>query len=185
MAVSAFQLHDPYRDGVPPDMKCKRPKHSLTPFRVVWLTACRFTQRPCGKYSSAGGICQISPAAICFLPCLRRGTFFPKRKYPKNGLRGEGFRFPSPLKDPLSLKRPNGEGCGPPLWKPPPGGVFRACGRGGRMWASAPTHGYRWSFRRGGRPCPPAFYVLTVPAASAPGTFGARRWWCGRRCGWC
>ena len=27
--------------------------------------------------------------------------------------------------------------------------VFRACGRGGRMWASAPTHGYRWSFRRG------------------------------------
>ena len=41
-------------------MKCKRPKHSLTPFRVVWLTACRFTQRPCGQYSSAGGICQIS-----------------------------------------------------------------------------------------------------------------------------
>ena len=28
-------------------------------------------------------------------------------------------------------------------------GEFRACGRGGRMWASAPTHGYRWSFRRG------------------------------------
>ena len=62
VAVSAFQLHNSNRDGVPPDVKCKRPKHSLTPFRVVWLTACRFTQRPCGQYNSAGGICQISPA---------------------------------------------------------------------------------------------------------------------------
>ena len=43
-------------------MKCKRPKHSLTPFRVAWPTACRFTQRPCGQYNSAGGICQISSA---------------------------------------------------------------------------------------------------------------------------
>ena len=60
VAVSAFQLHNSNRDGIPSDMKCKRPKHSLTPFRVVWLTACRFTQRPCGKYNSAGGICQIS-----------------------------------------------------------------------------------------------------------------------------
>ena len=60
VAVSAFQLHNSNRDGVPSDMKCKRPKHSLTPFRVVWLTACRFTQRPCGQYSSVGGICQIS-----------------------------------------------------------------------------------------------------------------------------
>ena len=34
--------------------------------------------------------------------------------------------------------------------------VFRACGRGGRMWASAPTHGYRWSFRRGRCPHRPA-----------------------------
>ena len=50
-------------------MKCKRPKHSLTPFRVVWLTACRFAQRPWGKYNSLGGICQISPAARG-----RRGT---------------------------------------------------------------------------------------------------------------
>ena len=34
--------------------------------------------------------------------------------------------------------------------------VFRACGRGGRMWASAPTHGYRWSSRRGRCPHRPA-----------------------------
>ena len=33
VAVSAFQLHNSNRDGVPPDMKCKRPKHSLTPLR--------------------------------------------------------------------------------------------------------------------------------------------------------
>ena len=43
-------------------MKCKRPKHGLTPFRVVWPTACRFTQRPYGKYNSEDGICQISAA---------------------------------------------------------------------------------------------------------------------------
>ena len=40
-------------------MKCKRPKHGLTPFRVAWPTACRFTQRPYGKYNSEDGICQI------------------------------------------------------------------------------------------------------------------------------
>ena len=56
-----------------------------------------------------------------FFLCLRRGTFFPERKYPKNGLRGEGFRFPSPLKNPLSLKRPNGEGLRPlPFGNPHP-----------------------------------------------------------------
>ena len=69
VAVSAFQLHNSNRDGIPSDMKCKRPKHSLTPFRVVRLTACRFTQRPCGQYSSAGGICQISP--VVGLPACR------------------------------------------------------------------------------------------------------------------
>ena len=66
MAVSAFQLHNSNRDGVPSDMKCKRPKHGLTPFRVAWPTACRFTQRPCGQYNSAGRICQISrPSCHC------------------------------------------------------------------------------------------------------------------------
>ena len=66
VAVSAFQLHNPNRDGVPSDMKCKRPKHGLTPFRVAWPTACRFTQRPCGQYNSVGRICQISrPSCHC------------------------------------------------------------------------------------------------------------------------
>ena len=37
-------------------MKCKRPEHGLTPFRVVWPTACRFTQRPYGKYNIEGEI---------------------------------------------------------------------------------------------------------------------------------
>ena len=54
-------------------MKCKRPKHSLTPFRVVWLTACRFTQRPCGQYSSVGGICQISRLRVRRVRWVRRG----------------------------------------------------------------------------------------------------------------
>ena len=53
--------------------------------------------------------------------CLRRDTFFPWRKKvsKERHLRGEGFRFPSPLKNPLSLKRPKREGCGPPSLETP------------------------------------------------------------------
>ena len=43
------------------------------------------------------------------------------------------------------------------------GRVFRACGRGGRMWASAPTHGYRWSFRRGRCPHRPVCRGISLP----------------------
>ncbi len=55
--------------------------------------------------------------------CLRRDTFFPERKYPKNGLRKGGFRFPPFLKNLFPLKRPKREGVRAlPLWKHPPGG---------------------------------------------------------------
>ena len=51
-----------------------------------------------------------------FLFCLRRVTFFPWRKKvtKERHLRGEGFRFPSSLKNPLTLKRPKREGRSPP-----------------------------------------------------------------------
>ena len=49
-------------------MKCKRPEHGLTPFRVVWPTACRFTQHPYGKYNIEGEICQISPSMFYSRP---------------------------------------------------------------------------------------------------------------------
>ena len=57
--------------------------------------------------------------------CLRRDTFFPWRKKvsKERHLRGEGFRFPSPLKNPLSLKRPKREGCGPPSLETSSGGL--------------------------------------------------------------
>ena len=163
MAVSAFQLHNSNRDGVPSDMKCKRPKHGLTPFRVAWPTACRFTQRPCGQYNSVGRICQISrpschcegaprpwqsvlfcasggvlslgfcrggalPRPLAFrsssLYCLRRVTFVNSDKSnQKRHSRGKGFRFPFPLENPPTLKRPKGRGRDPSLWKPHPGGL--------------------------------------------------------------
>ena len=52
------------------------------------------------------------------------GYFLSRKKVSKERhLRGEGFRFPSPLKNPHSLKRPKGEGLRPlPFWKPPPRG---------------------------------------------------------------
>ena len=58
------------------------------------------------------------------LVCLRRVTFFPCRKKvtKERHSRGEGFRFPSPLKNPLTLKRPKGEGSRPlPFGNPHPG----------------------------------------------------------------
>ena len=56
--------------------------------------------------------------------CLRRVTFFPCRKKvtKERHSRGERFRFPSPLKNPLTLKRPKGEGLRPlPFGNPHPG----------------------------------------------------------------
>ena len=70
-----------------------------------------------------GGALPRPPVFRClFTFCLRRDTFFPWRKKvsKERHLRGEGFRFPSPLKNPLTLKRPKGRGCAPPLWKPHP-----------------------------------------------------------------
>ena len=49
-------------------------------------------------------------------------TFCADRKSPKNRQRGEGFRFPSPLKKPLTLKRPKGKGVRAlPFGNPHPG----------------------------------------------------------------
>ena len=56
--------------------------------------------------------------------CLRRVTFFPCRKKvtKERHSRGEGFRFPSPLKKPLTLKRPKGKGVRAlPFGNPHPG----------------------------------------------------------------
>ena len=48
-------------------------------------------------------------AGAFFVFCRPRVTFFPCRKKvtKERHLRGEGFRLPSPLKKPLTLKRPN------------------------------------------------------------------------------
>ena len=83
------------------------------------------------KWRKIGGIflCLFlfaSDGGLSFLLyfCLRRVTFFLWRKKvtKERHLRGEGFRFPSPLKNPLTLKRPNGEGLLPlPFGKPHPG----------------------------------------------------------------
>ena len=53
--------------------------------------------------------------------CLRRDTFFPWRKKvsKERHSRGKGFRFPFPLENPPSLKRPKREGCGPPSLETP------------------------------------------------------------------
>ena len=64
-------------------------------------------------------------AGVFFVFCRPRVTFFPWRKKvtKERHLRGEGFRFPSPLKKPLTLKRPKREGCGPPSLETPSGGL--------------------------------------------------------------
>ena len=56
--------------------------------------------------------------------CLRRDTFFPWRKKvsKERHSRGKGFRFPFPLENPPSLKRPKREGRGPPSLETPTGG---------------------------------------------------------------
>ena len=47
-------------------------------------------------------------------------------KEAKRRSRGEGFRFPSPLEKPLSLKPTKQRGdCGPPFWMYPPGAANR------------------------------------------------------------
>ena len=53
-------------------------------------------------------------------PPRRRVSFCTARKKPKSRQRGEGFRFPSPLCDPLSLNRPSTGGLRPPYWMYPP-----------------------------------------------------------------
>ena len=61
---------------------------------------------------------------FCPFPfCLRRVTFFPWRKKvtKERHLRGEGFRFPSPLKKPLTLKRPKGRAAALPFGNLTPG----------------------------------------------------------------
>ena len=61
-----------------------------------------------------------APARVTFL-CLRRVTFFPWRKKvtKERHLRKGGFRFPPFLKNPIPLKRPKREGCGPPSLETP------------------------------------------------------------------
>ena len=56
--------------------------------------------------------------------CLRRVTFVNSDKSnQKRHSRGKGFRFPFPLENPLSLKRPKREGCGPPSLETPTSGL--------------------------------------------------------------
>ena len=61
------------------------------------------------------------------LICLRRVTFFPCRKKvtKERHSRGEGFRFPSPLKNPLTLKRPKGRAAALPFGNPSGAGAGR------------------------------------------------------------
>ena len=59
------------------------------------------------------------------------GYFLSRKKVPKELFKGgEGFRFPSPLKN-LSLKRPKREGRGPPLGNTSGEGVSRLRAQGG------------------------------------------------------
>ena len=66
----------------------------------------------------------ISPFPLSsFSFCLRRVTFVSSDKSnQKRHSRGKGFRFPFPLENPPSLKRPKGEGLRPlPFGNPHPG----------------------------------------------------------------
>ena len=72
-------------------------------------------------FQCVGADDSVRPEPLSF--CLRRVTFFPWRKKvtKERHSRGKGFRFPFPLENPPSLKRPKGRGLRPPpLWKPPP-----------------------------------------------------------------
>ena len=56
--------------------------------------------------------------------CLRRVTFVNSDKSnQKRHSRGKGFRFPFPLENPPSLKRPKGRGCDPSPLETSPRGV--------------------------------------------------------------
>ena len=89
------------------------------------------------RRSVGAGLCPARWLFVLFCSfCLRRGTFFiislsasggvlsflGERKYPKNGLRKGGFRFPPFLKNLFPLKRPKREGGGPPSLETPSGG---------------------------------------------------------------
>ena len=126
-------------------MKCKRPKHGLTPFRVAWPTACRFTQRPCGQYNSAGRICQISrPSCYCEgAPRPWQSVLFCA----SGGVLSLGFCRGGALSRPFGNTHRGGGGCSAPagagygfprqcehwLGMTPLRGVF------GRTGSSAPT----------------------------------------------
>ena len=74
----------------------------------------------------------ISISFLLFVFCLRRVTFVNSDKSnQKRHSRGKGFRFPFPLENPPSLKRPKREGCGPPSLETPSGGVPRLRARRG------------------------------------------------------
>ena len=65
-----------------------------------------------------------APARVTFFFCLRRVTFVNSDKSnQKRHSRGKGFRFPFPLENPPSLKRPKGRGCDPSPLETSPRGV--------------------------------------------------------------
>ena len=65
-----------------------------------------------------------APSRVTFFFCLRRVTFVNSDKSnQKRHSRGKGFRFPFPLENPPSLKRPKGRGCDPSPLETSPRGV--------------------------------------------------------------
>ena len=65
-----------------------------------------------------------APARVTFFFCLRRVTFVNSDKSnQKRHSRGKGFRFPFPLENPPSFKRPTGRGCDPSPLETSPRGV--------------------------------------------------------------
>ena len=87
-------------------------------------------------------------AALCGRPGIFRSAerppFSTAKKAGKCRSRGEGFRFPSPLENPLSLKPTKQRGAAAPLLDVPPGAVSRNVVR--RF--SVPCH---WKMSRRGR----------------------------------
>ena len=89
--------------------------------------------------------------------CLRRVTFFSWRKKvtKERHLRKGGFRFPPFLKNPIPLKRPKREGCGPPSLETP------TCG-----WAIIKSRLCLFAAKVGGGLWPPLQYAFALKCRS-------------------
>ena len=88
--------------------------------------------------------------------CLRRVTFVNSDKSnQKRHSRGKGFRFPFPLENPPSLKRPKGRGCDPSPLETSPRGV-----------AIIKSRLYREAAKVGGGLWPPLKYAFVLKCRS-------------------